>query len=133
MLVRYPDTALQAHGNYAVEYDLSLPLYNPTDRPQRVTLSLQTPVKFDQPAAPIRFLNPPPNQVFFRGSLRLRYRDDGGTPISRYLHLVQRRGQAGEPLVTLQIAPQETRLVQVNLLYPPDATPPQLLTVRTLS
>ncbi|MEG4091364.1 DUF3370 domain-containing protein, partial [Microcoleus sp. Pol12B4] len=28
MLVRYPDTAYRAHGNYGIQYSLSLPLYN---------------------------------------------------------------------------------------------------------
>ncbi|MGJ3252207.1 MAG: DUF3370 domain-containing protein, partial [Elainellaceae cyanobacterium] len=47
MLVRYPDTAYQAHGNYAVEYRLTLPLVNPTRQDQRVTVALETPIKED--------------------------------------------------------------------------------------
>jgi hypothetical protein len=31
MLVRYPDTAYEAHENYGVEYNLSLPLSNKTN------------------------------------------------------------------------------------------------------
>lgn len=41
MLVRYPDTAYQAHGNYAVHYDLSLPLHNPTNQVQAVRSRLR--------------------------------------------------------------------------------------------
>jgi Protein of unknown function (DUF3370) len=37
----------------------------------------------------------------------------------------------GEPLATLRMKPKERRLVQVDLIYPPDATPPQVLTVQT--
>ncbi|MGB7893662.1 MAG: DUF3370 family protein, partial [Microcoleus sp.] len=46
-------------------------------------------------------------------------------------HIVQRRGQQGEPLVNVNMKPGERRLVQVDFLYPPDATPPQVLTVRS--
>ncbi|NEO25271.1 DUF3370 family protein, partial [Moorena sp. SIO4A5] len=51
---------------------------------------------------------------------------------TRYVHLVQRRGQPGHPLVTLNLAPEEVRQLEVDFLYPPDSTPPQVLTVRTL-
>jgi hypothetical protein len=133
LAVRYPDTAYEAHGNYGIEYDLTLPLHNPTDQPQTVTIALQTPLKEDQLTENgLRFLNPLPTSTFFRGTVRVRYTDDRGLPQSRYLHLVQRRGQQGEPLVTLEMPGGSRRLVEFSFLYPPDATPPQVLTVRTL-
>ncbi|ATS17556.1 hypothetical protein BRW62_01000 [Parathermosynechococcus lividus PCC 6715] len=132
LVVRYPDTAYAAHGNYAVEYDLVLPLHNQSDRPQTIRLALQTPIKFDAPAPTLRFFAEPPNRIFFRGSVRLRYRDDQGAPQSRIIHLVQRQGQQGGDLVRLTLQPNETRFVQFTMLYPPDATPPQVLTVETL-
>ncbi len=133
MLVRYPDTAYFAHGNYGVQYSLTLPLVNPTNDTQTVTLAMQTPLKQDQIQGGLRFLETPARQVFFRGTVQIRYNDDTGLPRTQYWHLVQRRGQEGEPLVTLNIPPNDRRLVQVDFLYPPDATPPQVLTVRTLS
>ncbi len=133
MLVRYPDTAYFAHGNYGVQYSLTLPLVNRTRNTQTVTLALQTPIKEDQPQRGLRFLEPvPAKPVFFRGTIQIRYKDDQGLPQTRYVHLVQRRGQQGEPLVTLKMPSSDQRLVQVDFLYPPDATPPQILTVRTL-
>nr|WP_322744413.1 MULTISPECIES: DUF3370 domain-containing protein [unclassified Coleofasciculus] len=132
MLVRYPDTAYFAHGNYGVQYSLTLPLVNPTNKTQTVTLALQTPLKQDQIQNGLRFFEPPAQQVFFRGTVRIRYNNDARLPQTRYVHLVQRRGQQGEPLVTLMMPPSDQRLVQVDFLYPPDATPPQVLTVRTL-
>ncbi len=132
MLVRYPDTAYFAHGNYGVQYSLTLPLVNPTNQTQTVTVTLQTPIKQDQIQEGLRFLEPPPRQVFFRGTVQIRYKDDTGLPRTRYVHLVQRRGQMSEPLVTLTMPPSDQRLVQVNFLYPPDATPPQVLTITTL-
>lgn len=129
MLVRYPDTAYYAHGNYGLEYRLSLPLHNNTDAPQTITVGMQTPIKEDTPKGGLRFLQPPARQVFFRGTVRVAYRDDTGIPRTRYVHLVQRRGQQGEPLVTLNMPAGDRRLVEVDFLYPPDATPPQVLTV----
>jgi hypothetical protein len=132
MLVRYPDTAYFAHGNYGVHYSLTLPLVNPTRETQTVALTFQTPIKEDQLRQGLRFFEPAAKQVFFRGTIRVRYNDDAGSPQTRYLHLVQRRGQMGEPLVTLKMPPSNQRLVEVDFLYPPDATPPQVLTIRTL-
>jgi hypothetical protein len=132
ILVRYPDTAYEAHGNYGIEYDLTLPLYNPTTQTQIVTLTVQTPIKEDRSEG-LRFFDSAgqSSQTFFRGTVRFRYNDDRGLPQTRYFHLVQRRGQQGEPLVTLTMPPSSRRLVEFNFLYPPDATPPQVLTIQT--
>jgi hypothetical protein len=132
MLARYPDTAYLANGNYGVQYSLTLPLVNRTNSTQTVTLAIQTPIKEDRLSRGLRFLEPPAKQVFFRGTVQIRYKDDEGLLRTRYWHLVQRRGQQGEALVTLKMPPADRRLVQVDFLYPPDATPPQVLTVSTL-
>ena len=132
MLARYLDTAYEAHGNYGVRYNLDLPLHNPTDQPQTVDVILQTALKEDPLSkGGLRFLEPPAAQTFFRGPVQVRYQGDDGLPRIRNIHLVQRRGQQGEPLATLTIEPGDTRMVSVDLLYPPDSTPPQVLTVRT--
>ncbi|WP_439566633.1 DUF3370 family protein, partial [Gloeocapsopsis crepidinum] len=113
--------------------NLSLPLYNNTNQPQTISVSLQTPLKEDElTQGGLRFLIPPATQNFFRGTVRLRYSDDRGLPQTKYIHLVQKRGQAGEPLVLLNMPPGDRRLVQVNFLYPPDATPPQVLTIQNM-
>jgi hypothetical protein len=133
MRVRYPDTAYEAHGNYAIQYDLSMPLYNATTEPRAVTLALETPIKEDTLSREgLRFFEPLPTQTFFRGTVRVRYVDDAGLPQTRYVHLVQRRGQQGEPLVQLNVPAGSRRLVEFSFLYPPDSTPPQVLTVQTL-
>lgn len=131
MLTRYPDTAYRAHGNYGTKYDISLPLHNTTDRTQRVAILFQTPVQDEDLGEGLRFREPPDNQIFFRGTVRLRYTDDFGIPQTRYLHLVQRRGQEGEALIRLTMPAGDRRLVEVQFIYPPDATPPQVLTVQT--
>lgn len=132
MLRRYEDTAYFAHSNYGVEYNLTLPLKNTTSQPQTVTVSLQTPLKDEGGKDVLLFLNPRVDQIFFRGTVKVSYKDDAGQSQTRYVHLVQRRGQPGEPLVTLTLPPGASREVQVSLVYPPDSTPPQVLTVKTL-
>jgi hypothetical protein len=131
MLKRYPDTAYFAHSNYGVEYNLTLPLRNITNQTQTVTVSIQTPVKDEGGTDRLLFLKPGVEQIFFRGTVRVSYIDDNGVEKTRYVHLVQRRGQRGEPLVTLKMLAGGKREVQVDFLYPPDSTPPQVLTVRT--
>ncbi|MBD2626193.1 DUF3370 family protein [Trichormus variabilis] len=131
MLKRYPDTAYFAHSNYGVEYNLTLPLYNSSSQARTVAVSIQTPVKDEGGTDRLLFLKPQVEQIFFRGTVRVRYTDDNGGEKTRYLHLVQRRGQPGEVLVRLRLAGGEKRQVQVDFLYPPDSTPPQVLTVKT--
>ncbi|MBW4574481.1 MAG: DUF3370 domain-containing protein [Aphanothece sp. CMT-3BRIN-NPC111] len=133
MLVRYPDTAYQAHGNYGVEYNLSLPLINPTNQPQTVTLTMETPLKEDKlTQGGLRFRKPSLDFPFFRGTVRLRYNDDQGQPQTRYVHLWHRTGQVLEPLLTLNMPQGSRQQVQLDFIYPPDSTPPHVLTVRTL-
>jgi len=132
ILKRYPDTAYEAHGNYGIEYNLSMPLRNSTNQNQTVTIALENPLKREDTRQGLRFFDPPARQVFFRGTVRLRYKDDAGLPQTRSVHLVLRRGQQGDPLVTLNLKPGEQRLVDFGMIYPPDATPPQVLTVKTL-
>lgn len=134
LLSRYPGTAYEAHGNYGVEYNIILPLSNNTAESQTVNVLFQTPIKEDNLSKPgLRFRQPPYPGVFFRGTIRVQYVDALGLPQIKYFHLVQQRGQVGEPLVQLKMPPGNQRLVEVDFLYPPDATPPQILTIQTLN
>jgi hypothetical protein len=132
MLARYPDTAYLAHGNYGVHYQLSLPLHNPSEQTRQVTVSFQTPMKQDSSSQGLRFYSPPLDEIFFRGTVRVRYESDQGTDVQQYFHLVQRQGELAKPLAMLTLKPKQSRLVTVDFVYPPDATPPQVLTVQTV-
>ncbi len=132
MLARYSDTAYRAHGNYGIEYSLTMPLHNPTDQPQTVTLSVQTPIQNERLTDALEFLDPPDDRFFFRGTVLFLFRDETERLRASFIHLTQRRGQQGEPLVTLELAPGEQRQVEMQFLYPPDATPPQVLTIATV-
>ncbi len=128
---RYDDTAYAAHGNYGIEYRLRLPLKNKTNQSQTVSVLFQTALKTDEKKAGLEFRNPPTDRVFYRGTVRLRYQDQAGAPQTQYKHLVQLQGEQSQPLLTLDLEPQETSLVQVDFIYPPDATPPQVLTIQS--
>lgn len=130
MLVRYPDTAYRAHGNYGVHYNLTLPLYNPSEQPQSITVTVQTPLKDEQYSDRLLFVDPAQGQVFFRGTVRVAYRNAGSLSSIRYYHLVQRQGQQGESLLKIEIPARSIREVNLDFLYPPDATPPQVLTIQ---
>ena len=129
MVARYPDTAFRSHGNYGVRYSLNLPLHNNTATAQTVTVKFQTPMQDDALVAGLRFRRPPENRIFFRGTVRLRFRNQMGLEQTHYVHLVQRRGQEGEPLLRLTLPPGTRRDLSVDLIYPADATPPQVLTL----
>ena len=124
----YPGTAWAAHGNYGVEYHLTLPLLNDTLEPVTLQLALESPQEREPQAGVVSLVAPSPNTpVRFRGPVAVQGLD--GPPRERVFHLVQRRGQPGPLLGTVTLAPGEERTVVVRLLYPADATPPQVLSL----
>ncbi|MGB8702874.1 MAG: DUF3370 domain-containing protein, partial [Thermosynechococcaceae cyanobacterium] len=127
LLVRYGDTAYEAHGNYDVHYDLTAPLYNNSDRPQTVKVFIETPLNLANNTS-LTFHQKATSSAVFAGLVRLRYKDDTGQPVEQYVTVKQQRGQITQPLLTVALQPKETRPVQVDFLYPPDSTPPQVLT-----
>ena len=132
MLVRYPDTAYRAHGNYGIRYSFRLPLYNNRGAEQTVDIKFQTPLQDESLTNGLRFRRPPEDRIFFRGTVRLRFKNQIGLTQTRYVHVVQRRGQEGTSLLKLRIPPEARRDLEVDFIYPPDATPPHVLTVRNL-
>ena len=127
----YPGTAWAAHGNYGVEYDLTLPLRNDTAQAQQLQLALENPLKADQPQGGLRFNTQPAKAVMFRGTVEVSGLDgEGGKPTGRQgFHLVLRAGQQGPALGSVSLAPGQSRELRVRLIYPADATPPQVLSL----
>ncbi|MBA3993336.1 MAG: hypothetical protein C0469_07395 [Cyanobacteria bacterium DS2.3.42] len=129
LVVRYADTAYAAHGNYAVEYRMQFPLYNPAPTPVRVSFSLDTPVKTDQLKDNLTYFEPPAKNTFFRGTVLVQYLSDKGEKTRKYVHLVETRGTKSEELFNITLKPKGRRTVQFSMFYPPDATPPQVVTL----
>ena len=128
---RYSDTAYVANGNYGIEYNLDLPLTNPTDSPKTVSLTVQTPLQNESLNNALQFYRSPEPRVFFRGTVLFIYKEDDGRSRAAYTYLEQNRGEQGQPLIEMTLQPGEQRNVNVQFLYPPDATPPQVLTIST--
>lgn len=145
LIVRYPDTAYAGHGNYGVKYELNLSFAGNGSRHSTVSLTLENPLKSDQ-KNPVVFLKPAAPQVFFRGTIKATFDDRFSTtewsgekwkvneqPTTvQYFHYVLHRGERAEPFLTFDLNPSDLhKAVKVELYYPPDATPPQLLTITT--
>jgi hypothetical protein len=127
----YPGTAWAAHGNYGVEYDLTIPLRNDGPRPTTLQLALESPLKTDQAPGGLRFNASPARAVMFRGPIEVSGLDgpNGRPSRRRRFHLVQRAGEPGPALGTVTLAPGAQRQLRVRLIYPADATPPQVLSL----
>jgi hypothetical protein len=127
----YPGTAWAAHGNYGVEYNLSIPLRNTADQAVQLELALESPLKGDQPQGGLRFNPQPGSAVMFRGTVEVTGLDGEGATASgrRSFHLVQRVGQQGPALGRVSLVPGAGRNLRVRLIYPADATPPQVLSL----
>jgi hypothetical protein len=130
LMVRYPDSAYQAHGNYGVEYDLTLPLFNAEHNARLVALEVQTPAR--QQADSVVFEKSPADRVFFRGTVCIQYKDEAGHERRHYVHIAEKLGERAAPLQTFSIPARSRKDLRVRFFYPPDATPPQILTIRTL-
>ena len=147
VLTRYPDAAYAAHGNYGLEYDLTIPVRNPTAEPRQVSLAFDTPPTPGAPpppppppfwlgwlasALPFLKLLPGDGQVSraFRGTVAIETTRGDGRVTTRLVHVSQRLGQKGSrPLHTLTLAPGEAAAMRVRLRYPANATAPHVLRV----
>ena len=127
----YPGTAWAAHGNYGVEYALTLPLKNDTSQPVVLQLALESPLKTDLPIGGLRFNGTPSKAVMFRGTVEVAGLDNaqGQSSGRQSFHLVERAGDQGPVLGTISLPPGGQRSLQVRLIYPADATPPQVLSL----
>lgn len=127
----YDGTAWAAHGNYGVEYDLTLPLVNDGRSRNAVQLAFESPLKGDGAQGGLRFLAIPGPGVTFRGTVEVSGLDgpDGRRMGRRSFHVVLRSGQSGPVLGTVTLDPGVRREVRVRLIYPADATPPQVLSL----
>ncbi|MEY4358663.1 MAG: hypothetical protein RLZZ631_149 [Cyanobacteriota bacterium] len=127
----YPGTAWAAHGNYGIEYNLAIPLRNTGSQAVQLQLAIESPLKSDQAQGGLRFNPQPGKSVMFRGTVETSGLDDeaGGAAGRRSVHLVQRVGQEGPSLGTVSLAPGASRQLRVRLIYPADATPPQVLSL----
>lgn len=131
MTRRYNDTAYQSHANYGVTYDIEIPLYNGNKESTSVAISFDSPLRTqnDRYEKVLTYYDEPPEKITFRGDFRVRYKSYLGIDKEKYIHVVQRFGQMGLPLVSLFMEPGDRRTVRITYVYPADCTPPHVLTI----
>jgi hypothetical protein len=81
--------------------------------------------------AQMTYMQPPNRPVMFRGPIRVTWRDAQGNVQTRHPHLVIQHGHAMPPFATIAVPAGTTTQATLTLLYPADATPPQLLTIES--
>jgi hypothetical protein len=130
---RYNDTAYQAHANYGITYDIDIPLYNHTDAEKNVEISFDSPVRIPENKTPtnLSFYDKAPERINFRGEFKIKYKNELNEDIESFIHIVQRFGQKGNPLVTLNLKAGQIKKINISYIYPADATPPHVLTIST--
>ena len=93
---RYGDTAYRANGNYGIEYNLDLPLYNDTDSPKTVALSVQTPLQNDGLDNALQFYASPERSGCFSEGRCCFYIEKMMGDLARTIHLLRTEpGPAG--------------------------------------
>lgn len=128
MLRRYFDSAFASQGNYCLSYQMHFNCKNNDSKVRAVSVRLACPVKEDRPGQKeIVFLNPPDKAVWYRGTVRVGITGEDNEKVDRYFHLVLHKGEKTEPMLSVELDPYSTKKIDVDLFYPPDATPPQML------
>ena len=96
----YPGTAWAAHGNYGVEYDLTLPLQNTGSAAVTLQLSLDSPLKGNSTTSLLRFRDDLNGPVMFRGPVQTKGLEDseGVAKGRRPSTWCCARGSRGRPL-----------------------------------
>lgn len=132
LLRRYFDSAFASHGNYCLSYKMHFKCQNSDSRVRSVSLRLACPVKEDKAGQKeVTFLNPADKAVWYRGTVRVGITGEDNQKVDRYFHLVLHKGEKPEPMLSFEIDPYAHKEVEVDLFYPPDATPPQLLMIES--
>lgn len=135
---RYPDTAYQAHANYGIIYELEIPLFNNFPDKKEISVSFDTPLRnvgkndpYVMNLAQVMYFNKfPPEKIFFRGEFKIQYKEENITK-EKYIHVVQRIGEKGQPLLKLVLEPDQKKVINISYIYPADSTPPHVLTIFT--
>lgn len=116
---RLPDAAYAAHGNYGISYELKLPLRNTGKQTRRVELHLESPKP--TPGMPLAFSGP----------VEVTWQDAQGRP-QRVVKRLNLRPESSGRILSLELPPGAAYDAQVRIVYPGDATPPQILRLRSV-
>lgn len=124
LLRKVAGSAVESHGNYGTYYQVRYRLRNPESTPITLHWRWTQPSAYQASAEPPLSYSPH-KQVVFRGTVRVH--SPGNEP--RWIHLQTRQGVWQAPFYTQTLAAGEIQEVAFAWVYPPDAIPPQLLSV----
>lgn len=127
LLLSYSDTAYLANGNYGITYKIDLPLYNKLKESVNVQLLFRTPIKTNEAKQELQYYEDPPPRAHFRGTVKVVC--EGKT---KFWHLVQRQGCDGSKIAELVMPAGSRKKVTLEFIYPPDATPPHVISIVTI-
>jgi hypothetical protein len=104
------------HGMYGTEFEMTLPAYNPSDKPQLLQVTMGSGTTGDSAA--------------FRGNLKVAVTGPDGSTRTQTVAVMQRSGTDGTtPVAEVLIPPGGRGNVTVSLIYPPNTTPPHTFKV----
>lgn len=124
LLRKMPGSAVESHGNYGTYYRVRYQIQNPEATPLRLQWRWTQPSAYQATAEPPLSYTPH-QQVVFRGTVRVH----NSAHETRWIHLQTRQGVWQAPFYEQSLAAGESQEVEFAWVYPPDAIPPQLLSV----
>jgi hypothetical protein len=111
-------SAPMAHGNYGAEFDMTLPLHNPSTVPQKVQVFMGSGSTGDSAA--------------FRGNMNVTITHADGTTTKETLSIMQRPSTTGtNALAEVTVPPGGRVNVTLETIYPANTTPPHTMVVKT--
>ena len=130
LLARQEQSAVESHGNYGLAYRVGYSFSNPTPKP--LTLNW----RWTQPSAvktPGILSYDPKTQIVFRGSVRVKHQCQiNGVlkpPDLEVYHLQVQQGHWHVPFYEQALPAHSQCHLTFEWIYPPDAIPPQVLSV----
>lgn len=133
MRARVEGTAWGNHGNYGVAYRMRF-TFPKGGQARRVAWALGHPkgIVGQGHLRQAQYAEPPGPGTTWRGAILVEEGDEARCWHRRLEHLVLKAGQAPVRFHRTELPAGEARVVQLRWVYPPDATPPQLLQLEGL-
>lgn len=139
LLARDIHSAVESHGNYGLAYRMTYTLSNPTQSPLKLDWRWTQPTAVTPQNTLTNTLTyAPQSQIVFRGSIRVEEQcqnQDGLTkmdadpPDIKVYHLQTQQGHWHMPFYEQNLLPGHQCRLLFEWVYPPDAIPPQVLSV----
>ncbi|KAA2236707.1 DUF3370 family protein [Salinarimonas soli] len=118
MVAQAAGSAPMPHGNYGAEFDMTLPLHNPSSVPQKVQVFMGSGNTGDSAA--------------FRGNMNVTITNPDGTTRKETLSIMQRPNTTGTtPLAEVTVPPGGRANITLDTIYPANTTPPHYFDVKS--